>query len=98
MSEESLLVFTDSAATKVKSLIEEENNPALMLRVFVSRLHAVRWSRVDQHGFKLRHGKRRETGRCDWPMKTNQTCLRKEREMQRRRAVRKPGGGWIVGG
>ena len=36
MSEESLLVFTDSAATKVRSLIEEENNPALMLRVFVS--------------------------------------------------------------
>ncbi len=30
MSEESLLVFTDSAATKVRSLIEEENNPALM--------------------------------------------------------------------
>ncbi|HMW30071.1 MAG TPA: iron-sulfur cluster insertion protein ErpA [Plasticicumulans sp.] len=36
MSEESLLVFTDSAATKVRSLIEEENNPGLMLRVFVS--------------------------------------------------------------
>lgn len=36
MSEESLLVFTDSAATKVRSLIEEENNPSLMLRVFVS--------------------------------------------------------------
>lgn len=30
------LVFTDSAATKVKELIKEENNPALMLRVFVS--------------------------------------------------------------
>ncbi len=30
------LIFTDSAATKVKALIEEENNPALMLRVFVS--------------------------------------------------------------
>lgn len=30
------LVFTDSAAQKVKQLIVEENNPALMLRVFVS--------------------------------------------------------------
>mgnify|MGYP000005734483 FL=1 len=30
------LVFTDNAAKKVKQLIAEENNPALMLRVFVS--------------------------------------------------------------
>jgi iron-sulfur cluster insertion protein len=30
------LVFTDSAAAKVKSLIEEEGNPDLKLRVFVS--------------------------------------------------------------
>ncbi|MHB1951713.1 MAG: iron-sulfur cluster insertion protein ErpA [Acidiferrobacteraceae bacterium] len=30
------LIFTDSAARKVKALIAEENNPALMLRVFVS--------------------------------------------------------------
>lgn len=30
------LNFTDSAAQKVKDLITEENNPALMLRVFVS--------------------------------------------------------------
>jgi len=30
------LIFTDSAAKKVKQLILEENNPALMLRVFVS--------------------------------------------------------------
>ena len=30
------LVFTDSAASKVKALIEEESNPDLMLRVFVS--------------------------------------------------------------
>lgn len=30
------LNFTDSAANKVRELIEEENNPALMLRVFVS--------------------------------------------------------------
>ncbi|KHK53766.1 iron--sulfur cluster insertion protein ErpA [Ralstonia sp. A12] len=29
------LVFTDSAADKVKQLIEEEGNPALKLRVFV---------------------------------------------------------------
>ena len=29
------LVFTDSAAAKVKSLIEEEGNPELKLRVFV---------------------------------------------------------------
>lgn len=30
------LVFTDAAAAKVKTLIEEENNPDLKLRVFVS--------------------------------------------------------------
>lgn len=30
------LVFTDSAANKVKELIEEEGNPALKLRVFVT--------------------------------------------------------------
>ena len=30
------LIFTNSAATKVKQLIDEEDNPALMLRVFVS--------------------------------------------------------------
>src|SRR5574341_1689728 len=30
------LVFTDSAAHKVKQLIDEEGNPALKLRVFVS--------------------------------------------------------------
>ena len=30
------LVFTDSAASKVKELIEEEGNPALKLRVFVT--------------------------------------------------------------
>ena len=30
------LVFTDSAANKVKQLIEEEGNPNLKLRVFVS--------------------------------------------------------------
>ena len=30
------LNFTESAARKVKELIDEENNPALMLRVFVS--------------------------------------------------------------
>ncbi len=29
------LVFTDAAATKVKTLIEEEGNPELKLRVFV---------------------------------------------------------------
>jgi len=31
-----LLVFTDSAADKVRELIEEEGNPDLKLRVFVS--------------------------------------------------------------
>jgi len=31
-----LLVFSDSAANKVKQLIDEEGNPELMLRVFVS--------------------------------------------------------------
>ena len=30
------LVFTDSAANKVKELIEEEGNPGLKLRVFVT--------------------------------------------------------------
>ena len=30
------LVFSDSAANKVKELIEEEGNPALRLRVFVT--------------------------------------------------------------
>ena len=30
------LVFTDAAADKVKQLIEEEGNPALKLRVFVT--------------------------------------------------------------
>lgn len=30
------LLFTDAAAAKVRNLIEEEKNPALMLRVFVS--------------------------------------------------------------
>lgn len=30
------LVFTDQAADKVKSLIEEEGNPSLKLRVFVT--------------------------------------------------------------
>jgi len=30
------LIFTDSAATKVKSLIEEEKNPNLKLRVFIT--------------------------------------------------------------
>ncbi|HRE17386.1 MAG TPA: iron-sulfur cluster insertion protein ErpA [Rhodocyclaceae bacterium] len=30
------IVFTDSAASKVKELIEEEGNPALKLRVFVT--------------------------------------------------------------
>ena len=34
--EEQPLVFTDAAAIKVKSLIEEEENPNLMLRVFIS--------------------------------------------------------------
>jgi iron-sulfur cluster insertion protein len=30
------VVFTDAAASKVGELIEEERNPALMLRVFIS--------------------------------------------------------------
>ncbi|ORE85302.1 iron-sulfur cluster insertion protein ErpA [Oceanococcus atlanticus] len=33
---ENLLVFTDSAALKVKALMEDEGNPNLKLRVFVS--------------------------------------------------------------
>ncbi|OGT22275.1 MAG: iron-sulfur cluster insertion protein ErpA [Gammaproteobacteria bacterium RBG_16_57_12] len=35
-TEESPVLFTDSAATKVKELIEEEGNRELMLRVFIS--------------------------------------------------------------
>lgn len=34
--EDTPLVFTTQAANKVKSLIEEEGNPGLMLRVFIS--------------------------------------------------------------
>ncbi len=30
------LLFTDAAATKVRDLLEEEDNPDLMLRIFVS--------------------------------------------------------------
>lgn len=33
---ESEVVFTESAAAKVRELLDEENNPALKLRVFVS--------------------------------------------------------------
>ena len=33
---EELLLFTEDAAAKVKGLIEEEGNPNLMLRVFVT--------------------------------------------------------------
>ncbi len=36
IEEESPVVFTDSAASKVKTLIVEEANEALMLRVFIS--------------------------------------------------------------
>jgi iron-sulfur cluster insertion protein len=36
VEEMSPLNFTNAAAEKVKTLIEEENNPALKLRVFVS--------------------------------------------------------------
>lgn len=34
--EEAPLLFTDAAALKVKALIDEEDNPNLMLRVFIS--------------------------------------------------------------
>lgn len=36
MSDESPLIFTDAAAVKVKSLIEDEGNDNLKLRVFVT--------------------------------------------------------------
>lgn len=36
VAEETPLIFTESAATKVRGLIEEEGNPELMLRVFVA--------------------------------------------------------------
>ena len=34
--EEEALIFTESAAKKVKGLIDEENNPNLKLRVFIT--------------------------------------------------------------
>lgn len=36
MPEQENLIFTDAAANKVKALIEEEQNDALKLRVFIS--------------------------------------------------------------
>ncbi len=36
VAEEALLIFTDAAASKVQSLIEDEGNDNLKLRVFVS--------------------------------------------------------------
>jgi len=36
MSDESPIIFTDSCCAKVADLIAEENNPDLMLRVFVN--------------------------------------------------------------
>jgi len=36
VAEESLLVFTDAAASRVQSLIKEEGNENLKLRVFVT--------------------------------------------------------------
>ena len=33
---EGLLIFTEAAATKVKGLIEEEGNPDLLLRVYIT--------------------------------------------------------------
>ncbi|MDH5378290.1 MAG: iron-sulfur cluster insertion protein ErpA [Gammaproteobacteria bacterium] len=36
MSDDNLLDFSEAAANKVKALIEEEGNDALMLRVFVT--------------------------------------------------------------
>ena len=36
ISQDELLIFTEAAAAKVKKLIEEEKNDALMMRVFVS--------------------------------------------------------------
>ena len=39
------LIFTDSAASKVKELVDEEGNPELKLRVFVRRPPCVRCPR-----------------------------------------------------
>ena len=36
MDNEDFLIFTDAAAEKVKTLIEEEDNPNLKLRVFIT--------------------------------------------------------------
>ena len=36
MAEEQTLIFTDAAASKVKKLVEEEDNDNLKLRVFIS--------------------------------------------------------------
>ncbi len=36
MDQEDLLVFTDSAATKVRQLLEQEDNQSLKLRVYIT--------------------------------------------------------------
>ena len=46
-------VFTDAAAKKVKSLIEEENNPNLKLRVYVQGGDA-QVSNTDLHSMRLK--------------------------------------------
>ncbi len=36
VSDSSVIVFTDSAASKVKDLIKDEGNPALKLRIYIT--------------------------------------------------------------
>lgn len=55
------LIFTDSAAKKVKQLIAEENNPALMLRVFVSGGGCSGF----QYGFTFEEGANEDDTRVD---------------------------------
>lgn len=55
------LIFTDNAAQKVKQLIAEENNPALMLRVFVSGGGCSGF----QYGFTFEEGANEDDTRVD---------------------------------
>ena len=61
------LVFTDNAAMKVRSLIEEEGNPALKLRVFVQGGGCSGF----QYGFTFDE----ETGEDDTVMEKNGVTL-----------------------
>ena len=57
------LVFTDNAANKVKQLIEEEGNPDLKLRVFVTGGGCSGF----QYGFTFDEAPTKTTRRCRKP-------------------------------